>query len=312
MNVLVLGGAGIVGTYLVETAPPDTCVFLGYRTRAPRLAGELMRRIDCSNETSIRHALDRVLPDVVVNAVGQNSIDECQKDPPLAFEANVRSTLALVRALRGRSTRLLHLSTNAVYSGLQAPYAEASPRNPVSTYGETKRVAEDIVLRRGAGQHIVRLSPLYGWSRNWSRLNALPWIVSTLRSGSKLNLCNDIWDTPLSAMWAAQALWHVIASEPSGPLNLGGAERVSRYEFGLAVADAFALDKTLISGVPSTFFANLGPRPVDSSFCVDRQRLAIPMAALALKEGLGGMREHECLPGIDLLPGRLHRTGVAA
>jgi len=308
MRVLVLGGAGIVGASLVETAPAGSFVFLGYRRHVPMHRDNgLTLLVDCSDPASIELALDQVSPDVVVNAVGLNSIEECQKNPQLAYRSNVGSTMAILYALRGRCASLLHLSTNAVYDGLNAPYRESSPRYPVNVYGETKRLAEDIVCRQRGRQSIVRLSPLYGWSRSWSRLNPLSWIVDSLRAGNPLKLCDDIFDTPLSVEYAARTLWYLIAQDRRSQLNLGGGERVSRYQFGVAVAEAFGLDPNLIGPVASSFFKHLTARPIDSSFCTDRQVRVCPFPIPSLRDALAVCHAREPSPDDELVPGSMSK-----
>lgn len=293
MDVLVLGGGGIVGTYLVETAPQGMRLSLGIRTRRPTVEGvRWIGHPELTNSAAILNVLTELTPSVVVNAAGMNSVDACERDPTGCRRANLETVKAIVRSVAEFGCKLIHVSSNAVYGGDSAPYDEQSPRCPVNLYGQSKRDGEDLVRERLPHRSmIVRLSPLYGWSRPWMRVNPLPWIVDELSKGAPLKLTNDVCDSPLSAETAARALWRLILSDMTGEFNLGGANTVSRYGLGQAIATVFCIRSERLRPVPLADLGGLAPRPADSSLRGRRFATIFGMQPETLAEGLGRMRQ---------------------
>ncbi len=228
-----------------------------------------------------------------------NAVDECERDPQRCRLMNVDSTANLLAARHRHPFKLVQLSSNAVYGRGSAPYAPSDRREPVNAYGRSKRDAEDLVradtARRPSppslASMIVRLSPLYGWSPPWSRLNPMPWIHRSLSRRTPLDLCNDVFDSPLAADRAAGILWRLIGAGAAGEFNLGGRDTVSRHGFGLALASAFGLSVARLRSVRLDSFAWLAPRAADTSLRDPRLLAEFGIESEPLRAGLARQRD---------------------
>lgn len=307
MKVLILGGGGIIATYLTETRPAGTQITLAYRQRLPLVAdGVGLRQVDLTDAAATRRMLAEERPDAVIDAAGTSGVDDCEREPAAARASNLVATQNLIDALVLNRAKLVYLSTNAVYDGRRAPYAEDSIRQPVNEYGRIKCACEELVRQQSpSGWCIARLIFVYGWSRAWSRRNPLTWLVDSLQAGQPVKLVTGVRENPLAAPFAAQALWRVIARDVAGELNIAGMDTVNRYELGLAVADIFQLDAGLIQPVPNSYFSQLAPRPEDSSYVTEKMVRVLGLPPLPLRDGLRQLRDQR--PALDepLLPGRL-------
>lgn len=288
MRVLILGGGGIVAHYLNSTAPAGTQVTLVWHEQQPQPGSAALRRCDLTRSEDVRTLLRETRPDVIFDAAGQSNVDACEQHPAAARASNVDATRHLLTALREYPSRLIYLSTNAVYDGRHAPYREDSPRDPVNTYGRLKQECEDLVS--AAGQSIARLIFTLGWSPASSRTNPLPWMVSTLRAGKTLNLVHDVRENVLPAPFAAEVLWHLAATGFRGTLNVAGSEIVTRAELGVRIARVFGLDETRINPVASSFFTSIAPRPADTSYDTTKLR-GLGLTPPPLDDALAQLRE---------------------
>ena len=77
---------------------------------------------------------------------------------------------------------------------------------------------------------------------------------------------------------------------PWGLFHLAGADRVSRWELGLKVAETFGLDAALLQRVDSSRFPGIAPRPKDTTFSTWRMQEELGVAPMTLAEGLGQMK----------------------
>ncbi len=106
-------------------------------------------------------------PDVAVHLVGQPDANECEKEPMMSFESNVKSTLTLLEAMRTSSCkRMIFTSTAMVYGPRVEPLREEDSPTPMNTYGHHKLIAEQLIRgyenEYGLSCTILRLFNVYG------------------------------------------------------------------------------------------------------------------------------------------------------
>jgi dTDP-4-dehydrorhamnose reductase len=157
----------------------------------------------------------------------------------------VVGTANVARAAARAGARLVHVSTDLVFDGENAPYAEDAATCPLSVYGRTKVDAE-LEAARAPGSVIVRLSLLFG-PRRTDRRGFFDAQLAALRSGEPITLFDDEWRTPLSYRAAAEALAAVARGSLTGIVHAGGPERMSRLEMGLRLARRLGIDAPAVS-----------------------------------------------------------------
>ncbi|HOP25841.1 MAG TPA: sugar nucleotide-binding protein [Candidatus Sabulitectum sp.] len=100
--------------------------------------------------------------DHCINCAALSSRGGCAADPFSAFALNSRWPARLASYCREHGKRLIHLSTDLVYSGGIPPYTETSPAVPKSLYGWTKLLGDRAVLRLNPEALVARTSVLVG------------------------------------------------------------------------------------------------------------------------------------------------------
>jgi len=160
--ILVTGGTGFVGSHLLDTlaARNQPVRSLVRPTRRPR---HLPRGVEsCPGDLTTGLGLEDALRgvDTVIHVAGVIKA----LTPAGYFAGNAAATETLVRALRGRPVRLVHVSSlAAIGPSLDgAPVGEDSPPHPVSTYGKSKLEGERVVRALVPDAIIVRPPVVYG------------------------------------------------------------------------------------------------------------------------------------------------------
>ena len=138
------------------------------------------------------------------------------------WDVNVVGSAAVARAAVGR--RLVHLSTDIVFSGERGSYSEEDEPAPVNSYGRSKAEAERRVTAAHPEATIVRTSLIYGGDEpgpqeRLARQNRR-FFVDELRS-------------PVQVGDLAEAILELLALDVPGPLHLGGADDISRFDFAV-------------------------------------------------------------------------------
>ena len=209
-TVWITGAGGLIGSYLVRSAPADWDV-----KAIPRDA-----------------KWERSPPDLVIHCAALSKSALCEKQPELAREVNVELTRRWCEF--ARESRLIFFSTDLVFDGTSGNYAETDAINPLTVYGSTKAEAEEIVLSNPA-HTVIRLALNAGVSPAGDR-GFNEEIHNLWRRGEVVNLFTDEFRTPLPAAVTARAIWELAQKEATGLFHLGGAERLSRWEIGQLLA----------------------------------------------------------------------------
>jgi len=287
---LITGGTGLLGKALAETCPRGSSI-LSVHLRTPRVVNTQTNELlaDVRDRDEIATMFGSQLFDVVIHAAGISSVDYAEQHYDEAVESNVTGTANVVELCNEFDKHLIYVSTNAVFDGTKAPYRETDPTCPINGYGRIKAQCEELVRKGSRSFCIVRPILMYGWNYPSARKNPVTWLLEKLKGGETVSMVTDVYENPLFYLQAGDALWKLIARQDLDMVHLAGGTIVNRYELALAVANQFGLDTRLIKPVDSIFFANLAPRPCNTSFGTERMEKELGAAPLSLTDGLREM-----------------------
>lgn len=255
--VLVTGAAGLIGRYLLTTAP----------RWAPAwdVRGLTRQDADLTDEAAVSLLWREHQPAAVIHCAAISRPAVCEQDPELARRVNVAAT-ALLASLAGEIP-FLFLSSDQVFDGRQGWYVETDRINPVNYYGETKAAAEEAVLANSR-HTVVRLALTAGTSQTGDR-SFVEDMRQSIARGQRFTLFTDEFRSPIPAGAVARAVWELIGRKCSGLYHLGGTERLSRMEIGEALATWYPELESRLQ--PGSVAGYRGPqRPPDLSMRCDK------------------------------------------
>jgi len=287
-RVLVLGAGGFLGRHLVEVLGGRALPVV--RPSAQIKAGVLA--CDLGQERDRRRLLDESAAPVVINCAALSSPALCEERRSEASAMNTELPRTLGQWSAESGVRVIHVSTDLVFDGGAAPeggFNEEDGPDPVSFYGQSKAEGEAALLERDPGALIVRLPLLYGDPKGTGR-GASEALFSSLARGERPSLFTDEWRCPLPVSVAAEALAELVDEELRGVLHVAGAERVSRFELGLALHhERFGEHERARRELRGCLRAELGfspERPEDTSLCIRRAAALLGTELPDLAEGV--------------------------
>ena len=261
--MLVTGHTGMVGSRFVELVGQRYQIMRAGRSQESDVPLELTR------ESSVMSAIQRSRPDVVVNFAAVTDVDACEREKEnehgSAYQTNVLGPTYLARACRGVGARLIHISTDYVFSGNKRGllYKESDEPRPINWYGTTKYLGEQAILSETSQACIVRVAFPFT-ARFAGKSDLVRKIIDTLRAGKTFNAVSNNEITPTFADDVAAALEVLINNNATGIYHVSGTAAWSVQEIARHVADVFNLDKTKVAPITHTEFQAMpgrAPRP---------------------------------------------------
>ncbi len=282
-GILITGGTGLLGLNWGQAVKDRFNVTLGLHQRRGVPPGTNGLDLPMNDAGKLTEAIEALDLELVVHAVGMTSVEACEADPQTAESVNVDMTAAIAEACQKTDTRLVHISTDHLFSGTRHGYTEELEIEPVNVYARTKADAEKVALERCPDALIIRTN-FYGWGPSY-RPSFSDWIISSLRTGKKVRLFNDVSITPMLATELARSVHEVVAKRGTGIFNVAGDDAVTKLDFGRSIAEIFDLDPDLIEPGRLADAKGLVRRPHDMSLSNAKTRAL-------LGRPLGGVKEH--------------------
>jgi dTDP-4-dehydrorhamnose reductase len=225
VKVVVTGAGGQVGRALGDSVPS-----------AVELIRYSHKELDIGDRDAVASCLQRVKPDVIVNAAAYTAVDRAESEPERARLINTAGPQHLAAAARECGARLLHISTDFVFNGRSStPYVPESPTDPLGVYGLTKRDGEQAVLRALPERSVVLRT---AWIYAAEGSNFVRTMLRVMRANGSARVVADQIGTPTAAVSLAQVLWK-LAGDPqlSGIHHWTDAGVASWYDFAVAIAE---------------------------------------------------------------------------
>ena len=209
-KVLVTGGAGYIGAHVAAELLKS-----GYSIRIyDDFSNGLHRRVDGKfrdivdgdmlDRVKLLAALDGI--DAVIHLAAKKSVEESVKDPLKYYENNVGGTLNLLGAMAAKGVKqLVYSSSAAVYSpNDKEAVLEDDPTAPLSPYGASKLLAEQLISSVGSAEQISNISLRYfnvvgsniaEFGDN-SKDNLVPKVFLALKNGKRPQIYGSNYPTP--------------------------------------------------------------------------------------------------------------------
>lgn len=248
MTLLLLGANGQLGRELQYGLAPLYNVVATTRT-GMLPDGSPCEMLDFKQPEMLAALLDRVSPQIVVNAAAYTAVDRAENERDAAWRTNAEAPDVIARWCATAAVPLVHYSTDYVFDGQGArPYREDDPTAPLGVYGASKLAGEE-AIRAAGGRHLIFRT---AWVYASHSTNFLRTMLRLSATSDNLRVVADQIGTPtpagLIAGVTAQALQH--PGQLSGTWHLTAGGQTSWHGFAEAIF-AQAHERGVLQRVPT-------------------------------------------------------------
>lgn len=230
--MVILGGTGQVGRALQASKP------LAWKVLTPS-----RDEVDLLHPDSIADYLSFHRPQLVINCAAYTAVDKAESEPALCGQINADACGYLAKVTTAIDAALIHISTDYVFDGqMRRPYREEDTPAPLSVYGQTKWLGEQLIAKHSSRYFIIRTSWVFGGEGKNFVNSMLRMAASTSESEheSTVRIVADQIGAPTPAAELAKVIWqlsqHTRADNcPWGTYHFSGQPFVSWFEFAKVI-----------------------------------------------------------------------------
>jgi len=262
-KLLLTGASGFLGWNVLNVQQTDWQIVGITHQSSLAYKNHSFLQQDLTDCKCVKKLVHEVAPQVILHTAAISDSDYCQAHKEEAHAINVEASVTLANLAAERDIPMIFISSDLVFDGNNAPYKEMDTPNPLSAYGEQKVEAEEKVLANNPKACVCRVPLMFGESGPVAK-SILQHTLKNLREGKPINLFTDEFRTPANAASVAKGLFLALENQPR-ILHLGGAERISRFDFGMLIAKVFKIENTKITPTLRADLKLTMPRPADVS-----------------------------------------------
>lgn len=238
---------------------------LGTRTDETPIVG-----LNADDADGMRRLFQKYRFGSVLNCVGNCALKSCELDRVMARQLNVASAAVVAENVRAHGCRLVHLSTDLVFSGTRCGHhVESDAVDPVTMYGKTMVAGERLITAVCPDAAILRISLPMGPSLN-RHAGAIDWIDSRFRNHRPATLYFDEVRSCTFCEDLNCVFERFLIGEENGIYHLGGPRPMTLYQIAQVVNRVGGYNPELLKGCPRIMAGPVPPRAGNVSMCSDK------------------------------------------
>ena len=235
MKVLILGGKGMAGHVMVDYFMKNTKYQVLYTSRDRKDQDSIF--LDVTDLNSLEKIVDSVKPDVVINCIGILN-EFAEKNKLIALQVNSLLPHQLAKLVERNNGKLIHISTDCVFSGNEGDYTENSVPNGTSEYARTKQLGDII-----DDKNLTIRTSIIGPEIKQDGIGLFLWFMK--QTGEIKGYKNVYWNG-VTTLELAKATEKMIENQVTGLYHLGNEEKISKYDLLMLMQQIFEKDDVTI------------------------------------------------------------------
>ena len=244
-RILITGASGLLGLNMALDIAERYEVYGVVNSHVLRTDAFHVVQADLLAANAPADVIAETEPDWIVHCAAVANLDAAEKEPELAQKLNAEVPGQLAAEAARHGIRMVHISTDAVFDGVTGCYTEMDAPNPLSAYGRTKLEGERSVAAANPEAIIARVN-FYGWSLS-GRRSLAEFFYNNLAAGNPIKGFTDVYFCPLFVLDLSQVLLRMLEQDLHGLYHVVSPEFLSKFDFGVRLAQQFSLDAGLIA-----------------------------------------------------------------
>jgi dTDP-4-dehydrorhamnose reductase len=224
MKILVTGARGQLAGEVTRAAGTR-----GHQVEALDRTG-----LDITDFARVSEAVSGARPDIVINCAAYNDVDGAEANWQDAYLVNGIGVRNLAHACRDNDCILAHFSSDYVFDGgSERPYTIVDSPNPLTMYGRSKLLGEELLMSHMDRYYLIRTSWVFGEGKHSFPRKVLEWASKK----DTLRIVDDQTASPSSTVDLAGAVMELIETKNYGLYHMTNSGHCNRYEWASLILE---------------------------------------------------------------------------
>tara|TARA_B100001173_G_scaffold218770_1_gene189232 strand:- start:192 stop:1055 length:864 start_codon:yes stop_codon:yes gene_type:complete len=261
-NILFYGGASLLANIWSRYWKDQYNIYLGLHKRWIEIEGTTSIKIGEDIKELENIIIDYKI-DIIINCAGLTNVEECEIKSDKAYYLNGYLPGEIAKITSKFNIKFIHISTDHLFNGDKQKEDENSPVIPLNIYAKSKSIGDQEVLKNDKSSLVIRTNffgtgPLYKPSFSDK-------IISSLKKSQTIQLFTNVFYTPIHVHSLANYTFELLKLDSRGVFNICSNDRISKFDFGIMIAEVMSMDKSLITPIKIEAKTSLTLRPKDMS-----------------------------------------------
>ena len=290
-TLLITGGSGLLAVNWAAARQHINEIWLGLNNRQIAIGNTSTIAMNCR----LADVINSVKPDIMIHTAAMTDVDYCEANEKQAIAVNCDLAASYAETAYKIGLPFVHISTDQLFDGRQPLLDETTPCQPINKYGRSKWLGERAVLNAHPDALVLRVN-FFCWGPSY-RPSFSDWILSNLSQKAPITLYEDVYFTPIYAGVLINIAHQLIAKRAKGIYNLTSSDRISKYDFGVKLAQIFGHNANSIT--PGSYkSSNSTPRPLDMSLNNNKVLNTLGIESLTIENSIIALAENKSLKNI--------------
>jgi len=247
MKIAITGASGMLGMALIDELSRNYDIYATGRSKVIERDRVYWKCFDLLDFDKLQSWLLDTSPDIVIHCAAMVNVDQCEVESDNAYKLHMETTKIISSFLKSSGGYMIYISTDSVFDGKkESAYLENDLTSPLNVYAKTKLAGESIVLADCSGMAIR--TNIIGFSRQ-DRVSFSEWMLKSIVKGEELKLFYDVYFSPIHVSDLSKIISILINKKLCGLYNISSDFGISKYNFGLLMAEVFNLSSSNITKV---------------------------------------------------------------
>ena len=242
-KILIFGGTGLLGTNLVYNLQNKFEIILNFHNKkffSKHI--KYIKIIDTKNTNikEIEEKIKSINPNIIINCVANTDLEHCERKPKDTEFPNTILPEILSKISFKNNIKFIHFSTDHLYFGDKKFKSEKAKTFTLNKYAKQKLSAEEKIRKNNKNSIIIRTN-FFGHSLDEKK--SIINLINSIKKREKLKLDDNYFFTPIYNYLLIDLLKKLITKNSTGIFNIVGNERISKYQFGILIANILNIKK---------------------------------------------------------------------
>lgn len=241
MKLLILGGKGMAGNMMTSYFSEKSQYEVFYTSRSHNETKENHFHLDITNLSKLEEIIERIQPDVVINCIGILN-NNATNNPLLALQVNSFLPHQVAKLAERFNGKLIHISTDCVFSGTKGSYVESDKPDGTSIYARSKQQGEII-----SDKHLTIRTSIIGPELKEDGIGLFLWFMKQV---GKINGYKEVYWNGVTTLELAKAIEDMINNNVTGLFHLASESKISKLSLLRLIQEVF--DKKDVEVIPDS------------------------------------------------------------